>query len=98
MRYVVESTHSLSDPAMEGREYFSTNDAWTNAAVDYSSTDADLAVDNTMNDDVARIVDNADEGVGSVTLSTGEVITVKVVDTFESGPFETGNGTYRLYP
>lgn len=105
MRYIVESTHSFSDPATGDREYFSANNAWMNAACDYSSTDAGPTVDETMREDINRIVGKAHQSaIGSVTLSTGEVITVSEVITevrlskFEDGPFENGNGTYRMYP
>lgn len=42
MTFTVRTTHTFNDPALENREFFTSEQAWLVVAMDYAITDAGL--------------------------------------------------------
>ena len=73
MPYKLTSTHTFASPMAEDMTFPTAGDAWQFAGMDYMLTDAALE-ERTMRDDARRMHGMTEPG--SVTLTTGEVVTV----------------------
>jgi hypothetical protein len=71
--YTVTTSHTFTDSTLEDQHYGNAHAAWMAAAIDYATSDHGQDED-TQGQDVQYLADSY--GVGTVTLSTGERVTV----------------------